>query len=74
MIGNTSKVITVAVTSPPIITMAKGFCDSEPIPVLMAAGISPIEAIKAVITTGLVLTITAFRMESFNENFSFKLL
>ncbi len=42
----------VAPSSPPIMTIASGRCDSEPIPWLMAAGISPIAAIEAVITTG----------------------
>ncbi len=48
----------VAEISPPMITIASGFCDSEPIPVDSAAGRSPIEAINAVITTGLVRDFT----------------
>ena len=48
----------VAVTRPPIITMANGFWDSDPIPLEIAAGNNPIDAIKAVITTGRVLTLT----------------
>ena len=36
-IGKTNNVKTVAVINPPMITMAKGFCDSEPIPVEIAA-------------------------------------
>lgn len=58
MMGNMSSVSTVAVTSPPITTVAKGFCDSEPMPVEIAAGNNPIAAIKAVITTGRTLEIT----------------
>lgn len=52
IIGKISKVRIVAVIKPPIITIAKGFCDSEPIPVDIAAGNKPIAAIDAVITTG----------------------
>ena len=44
----------VAVIKPPIITIANGFWDSEPIPELNAAGNNPIDAINAVITTGRV--------------------
>lgn len=58
MIGNINKVRTVAVINPPIITIAKGFCDSEPIPVDKAAGINPMDAIKAVMITGRVLDFT----------------
>ncbi|MNY18119.1 hypothetical protein D3C86_1514770 [compost metagenome] len=42
----------VEVTRPPITTIANGFWVSEPTPVLIAAGIRPIAAISAVITTG----------------------
>ncbi len=41
-----------------MMTIAKGFCDSEPIPVDNAAGNRPMEAIKAVITTGRVRDFT----------------
>jgi len=44
----------VALINPPIMTIAKGFCVSEPIPVERAAGVKPIEAIIAVIKTGRV--------------------
>ncbi|MNI31889.1 hypothetical protein D3C73_857840 [compost metagenome] len=58
MIGKTSKVKMVADISPPIMTIASGFCDSEPIPVESAAGNNPIEAINAVMTTGRVRDLT----------------
>ena len=38
MIGNMNSVSVVAVTSPPITTIASGFEASDPIPVEMAAG------------------------------------
>jgi hypothetical protein len=58
MIGNTNNVNIVAEISPPMMTSAKGFCDYEPIPVDNAAGNSPMEAIRAVITTGRVRDFT----------------
>lgn len=62
--GKISRVKTVAVIKPPIITIANGFWDSDPIPVDNAAGISPIDAIKAVMITGRVLDFTPFKMAS----------
>ena len=44
-------------------TIAKGFWDSDPIPVDKAAGINPMDAIKAVMITGRVLDFTPFRSE-----------
>lgn len=64
MIGKIKSVRTVAVIKPPIITIAKGFWDSEPIPVESAAGIKPILAIRAVMITGLVLVFTPYNKES----------
>ena len=52
------RVSVVAVTNPPITTIAKGFEDSEPIPVEIAAGRSPIAASAAVMVTGRILAIT----------------
>ena len=48
----------VELISPPITTMASGFCVSLPMPFETAAGISPMAAIKAVITTGRTLDCT----------------
>ena len=48
----------VAVIKPPITTMANGLDVSEPMPCDNAAGIKPMAAIKAVITTGLTLDLT----------------
>ena len=57
----------VELISPPMTTMASGFWVSLPIPLDTAAGINPIAAIKAVITTGRTLDwtpwTTAWRME-----------
>ena len=50
--GKIMSVRSVALISPPTITMASGFCVSEPIPVEIAAGSKPNMAINAVITTG----------------------
>jgi hypothetical protein len=44
--------------------MANGFCNSEPIPKLIAAGRNPIKAIKAAILTGRVLTLIPSYMEA----------
>ena len=60
--GKINKVRTVALINPPITTIAKGFCVSEPMPVETAAGIKPIAAINAVITTGLILEFTPNRI------------
>ena len=73
MIGKINKVKNVAVINPPIITIARGFCDSEPIPVESAAGKSPIDAISAVMITGRVLDFTPLKIASsiFNPSFTF---
>ena len=73
-IGKTNKVKMVAVTKPPIITIAKGFCDSEPIPEEIAAGISPMDAISAVITTALVRAFTPLKIDSSRVNLALRLL
>ena len=70
IIGKTNNVKMVAVIKPPMITIANGFCDSEPIPVEIAAGNSPIEAIRAVITTALVLAFTPVKIDSSRLNFA----
>ena len=58
MIGKINSVRVVAVTNPPITTIASGLDDSEPIPVETAAGRSPIAARAAVMVTGLIRAIT----------------
>ena len=73
IIGNINKVKIVAVINPPIITTASGFCDSEPIPVEIAAGNNPIEAISAVITTALVLAFTPTNIDSSSDSLAFRL-
>src|ERR1019366_1119545 len=50
--GSTNRVNKVAVTSPPITTVAKGRCTSAPAPLLNAIGRNPSEATAAVIDTG----------------------
>lgn len=52
------SVSVVAVTKPPITTMANGLEVSEPIPVDVAAGINPMAAIRAVMATGRIRDIT----------------
>ena len=74
MIGKISNVSIVAVIKPPIITIANGFEDSDPIPVERAAGIKPIEAIKAVMMMGRVLTFTACKIESSSVKSAFRFL
>ncbi len=68
----------VDVTSPPITTIAKGFCVSLPIPVLTAAGNKPIAAISAVITTGRMRERTpseiALSIDIFSSRFFLKTL
>ena len=49
----------VEIMSPPITTVAKGFCTSPPAPVLMAIGIKPKAGTKAVINTALNLDFVA---------------
>jgi hypothetical protein len=58
MSGKTSKVRMVELISPPITTIASGFCVSEPMPIEIAADNKPVAAIKAVITTGRILDLT----------------
>lgn len=65
-IGRTNNVSNVAVTSPPITTVANGRCTSDPGPVLTAIGMKPKLATKAVMSTGLKrlaapLTVDNFR-------------
>ena len=50
--GNTNSVRNVAVNSPPITTVARGFCTSAPAPCDNAIGRNPSEATVAVISTG----------------------
>lgn len=50
--GKTNKVNSVEDIIPPITTVAKGLCTSEPIPVFSAMGINPSEATSAVVNTG----------------------
>ncbi len=64
IIGKIKSVNIVDVTSPPITTIASGREVSEPIPVDVAAGKSPMAAMRAVITTGLIRAITPKRMAS----------
>ena len=64
MIGKMNSVRIVEVTSPPITTIASGREVSDPMPVEVAAGISPMAAINAVINTGLIRVITPLRIAS----------
>ena len=50
--GNTTNVSNVAVISPPITTVASGFCTSAPAEVDNAIGRKPSEATAAVMITG----------------------
>src|SRR5262249_40947556 len=50
--GSTTRVSNVLDTSPPITTVARGFCTSAPVPVANAMGTNPKEATRAVINTG----------------------
>ncbi len=52
MAGNTNKVRSVEVTRPPITTVASGRCTSAPSPCDRAIGKKPIEATRAVMSTG----------------------
>ena len=56
-IGSTKSVKKVAMSKPPITTVANGRCTSAPAPLLMAIGKKPSEATKAVISTGRSLTL-----------------
>jgi len=53
MDGRRMSVRTVEKRIPPITTVARGRCTSEPRPEFTAIGKNPIEATSAVITTGL---------------------
>ena len=64
MTGKIKRVRKVDVTRPPITTIANGRDVSEPIPMEVAAGRSPIAAMRAVMITGLILAITPKRMAS----------
>ena len=61
--GNTNKVRSVEVTNPPITTVASGRCTSAPSPCDSAIGKKPIEATRAVMSTGrnLVLQLSTMR-------------
>ena len=50
--GNTKRVRKVAMSNPPMTTVANGRCTSAPEPLLKAMGKKPNEATKAVINTG----------------------
>ena len=51
-VGSTSNVNTVEVMSPPMTTVASGFCTSAPAPCAIAIGTKPSEATSAVIKHG----------------------
>ena len=51
-IGNRNNVRKVAISKPPITTVASGRCTSAPEPLLNAIGRKPSDATKAVIRTG----------------------
>jgi hypothetical protein len=55
--GNTISVSAMEVINQPTTTIAKGFCNSEPVHVLQIIGINHITEVNAVISTGLSLTI-----------------
>ena len=70
--GNTKRVKKVAISKPPITTVANGRCTSAPAPLLTAIGRKPKEATKAVINTGRNLTfvpIKTIRFKSFIPSF-----
>src|SRR5690606_21385833 len=50
-VGRTSRVKAVAVSRPPMTTVAKGFCTSAPAPWANAIGIKPTMATRAVVRT-----------------------
>ena len=62
--GSTSSVSSVAVTRPPITTVARGRCTSAPAEVASAIGRKPREATVAVISTGRSRTSVPLRMRS----------
>jgi len=55
--GKTIKVKAIEVMSQPTTTIAKGFCNSAPVPVLHIIGNNQITDVNAVIKTGLNLII-----------------
>lgn len=55
MVGSTMRVNSVEVIKPPITTMARGFCTSEPGPEAKNIGVRPRMETRAVIRTGLSL-------------------
>ena len=70
--GNTKSVKNVAISKPPITTVAKGRCTSAPAPSLKAIGKKPRDATNAVINTGRNLTlvpIKTIRLTSFIPSF-----
>ena len=68
--GNTARVSTVAVNSPPITTVASGLCTSAPAPLLSAMGRKPRDATEAVIRIGRNLASVAFTTISFTGDSS----
>ncbi len=65
--GNTNKVRKVAISRPPITTVAKGLCTSAPAPLLIAMGKNPSEATNAVTSTGLSLTLVPIKTIRFKS-------
>ena len=64
-IGNTIKVNTVAVKSPPITTVAKGRCTSAPADDEIAIGKKPKAAAAAVNKTGRKRSVVPFKIKAF---------
>jgi len=62
--GSTMSVSRVAVSKPPITTVAKGRCTSAPAPSDIAIGKKPSDATAAVINTGRNRTFVPLRMRS----------
>ena len=58
--------------TPPITTVARGLCTSEPIPVFSAIGMKPNEATNAVVNTGRSRVSAPFVIASSSVNFSFR--
>ena len=70
--GNTNKVKKVAISKPPITTVANGRCTSAPSPWLNAIGKKPSDATKAVINTGrrrILVPCVTIRFKSFVPSF-----
>ena len=57
--GKTNRVNKVERISPPITTVASGFCTSPPAPVLIAIGINPSDGTSAVMSTALIFDLVA---------------